>query len=106
MVSGHEGTTKRFDRALLMAKAWCLCGPDALVNTSVFCADLRLEFGGKTKVSLSSASLKQWDMRPPNLYFNRTKVLTGVGTIDLLRFQSVYDRRPTEMCIADFKKKL
>ena len=30
MVSDHEGTTKRFDRALFMAKTRCPSGPDAL----------------------------------------------------------------------------
>ena len=47
MVSDHEGTRKRFDHALFMAKTWCPCGPDVLVNISVFYADLRLDFGGK-----------------------------------------------------------
>ena len=49
-----------FNRALYKAayftasaKAWCPCGPDALVNMSVFCADLRLEFGEKTITGLS-----------------------------------------------------
>ena len=32
-----------------------------------------------------------------NCYFNRTKILTGVGTISLLGFQLVYDRRPPEL---------
>ena len=47
MVSDHEGTRKRFDHALFMAKTWCPCGPDVLVNISVFYADLRLEPVGK-----------------------------------------------------------
>ena len=50
----------RFDRAPCVAayftKTWCLCGQNALVNTSVFCMDLRLEFGGKTIASLFVAS--------------------------------------------------
>ena len=61
-------------------------GLDALVYTSVFCADLRLEFGGKTIAGLSAAPSNQWDRRPPVCYFNRTKVVMGVGTIDFLGF--------------------
>ena len=39
------------------------------LSTPVFCADLRLEFGGKTIEGLWAASLKQWDTRPPELLF-------------------------------------
>ena len=66
---------------------------------SVFCADLRLEFGVKTIARLSAALSRQWDTRLPGLCFNRTKVLMGAGTISLWEFQSVYALRPMEMCI-------
>ena len=69
---------------LTSAKTWCPSGLDALINTSVFCADLRLEVGRKTLEGLSVASEVQWDMNHQNCYFNRTKVLMGVGTIGLL----------------------
>ena len=32
---------------LTSTATWCPCGPDALVNTSVFCTDLRLQYGWK-----------------------------------------------------------
>ena len=83
----------------------CPCGPNALVNTSVFCADLRLEFAGKTEAGLSAASSEQWDMRPTELHFNRTKGLMEIGTMGLLGFL-VYDRRLTETCITDGDKSL
>ena len=53
------------------AKTWCPCSPDALVNKSVFCTALRLDFGRKTATGLSTASYsqKQWDTRPQELYF-------------------------------------
>ena len=62
------------------------CSPDTLINTSVFCGDLRPEFGENKTAGLSVASSKQWDMRPPELYSNWTKVLMEVGTIGLLGF--------------------
>ena len=74
-------TRRHYTWLLTSAKIWCPCGRDALVNTSVFCADLRLVLGGKTVAGLSAASQKQWDMRPPELYFYQIKVLMGVGTI-------------------------
>ena len=40
-----------------------------------------------------------WDHQ--NCYFNQIKVLMGVGTIGLLEFLLVYDRRLTELCITD-----
>ena len=50
----------RFNHALYLlltsAKIRRPLSPDALVNTSVFCTDLRFEFGGKTKKGLSAAS--------------------------------------------------
>ena len=55
--------------ALWPAKRCCLCCLDALVNTSVFCADLRFQFGGETIAGLSTASYKQWDIRPLELLF-------------------------------------
>ena len=55
-------------------------------HLSVFCADLRLEVGGETIAGLSAAAPQQWDMRPPELYFDQTKVLMGVGTIGLWGF--------------------
>ena len=72
----------RFDRAFYLAltstKTWYLCGPDAVVNTSVFCAD----FGGKTMAArFVRGVVKQWNTRSPELYFNRTM---GLGTIGLL----------------------
>ena len=71
---------------LTSAKTGCLCGLDTLVNTSVLCAELRLEFCWETVAGLSVAPLKQLDTRPPELYFNRIKVLRGVGIIGLLGF--------------------
>ena len=47
MVSDHKGITKRSDRALFMAETWCLCGPDVLVNTSVFALTWGLNLVGK-----------------------------------------------------------
>ena len=43
-------------RLLTAAKTWYHCGLDALVNTSVICTDLKLEFGGKTIAALSVVS--------------------------------------------------
>ena len=71
----------------------------------MFCADLRLEFAGKTEAGLSAASSEQWDMRPTELHFNRTKGLMEIGTMGLLGFL-VYDRRLTETCITDGDKSL
>ena len=73
---------------LTSAKTWCLCGLDALINVSVFCAERRLEVCWGIIAGLSAAL---WDTRPLELYFNRTKVLRGVGTIGVFGFQSVYD---------------
>ena len=58
--------------SLTSAKTWCPCGPDALVNMSVFCTDLRLEFVWEVIAGLSLASQKQWDVRPPKLYFDQS----------------------------------
>ena len=55
VVSDREPSTKCFDHALHMAKTWCPCGTDALVNVSVFCASLSLEFGGKTMAGILNA---------------------------------------------------
>ena len=63
--------TMHYTWLLTSAKAWCPCGPDALVNMSVFCINLRLEFGWEVIAGLSLASQKQWDMRPPKLYFDQ-----------------------------------
>ena len=52
----------------------------------VFCADLMLEFGEEKIAGLCAALSKQWDKRPQELYFDQTKVLIGVGTINLLGF--------------------
>ena len=66
----------------------------------MFWADLRLEFGGKNNSGWACLwHHKKWDTKPPELYFNWTKVLMGIGTIGLIEFKSVYDQRPTEMCI-------
>ena len=42
--------------AYFSPKAWCPCSPDAEVNLSAFCTDLRLEFGSKTIPGISMAS--------------------------------------------------
>ena len=68
---------------LASAKTWCPKGPDVFVYTTVFCADLRLDFGGKTIAGLSAANGTR-DYQ--NCYFNRTKVLMGIGTIGDLGF--------------------
>ena len=93
-----------FDRALYTRG--CLLQPEQGVpavrmslSACVFVVDLRFEFGGKTIAGMSAAWQKQRDRAPPKLYFNRTKVLTGVGTVGLLAFKSVCDRRQTEVCI-------
>ena len=72
----------------------------ALVNTSVFCADLRLEFGGKTIAGLSTALLKQWDTRPLDCISIRPRSWWGLGDWNTwsLGILSV-TRRLTEMCI-------
>ena len=70
----------------LLQPKWCLCGPDAQVNTYVFCAELRLEFCWLIIAGLSAIPWKQWDTRPPELYLNPTKVLRRVRTIRLLGF--------------------
>ena len=62
---------------LTSAKTWCPCNLDALVNTSVFCMDQRLKFGGLVHIEL---------------YFNRTKALIRVGKTGLYQ-------RLTEMCM-------
>ena len=82
----RSALTVHYTWPLTSAKTWCPCSLDTLVNTSVFCADLRLELGGKTKAGLWTAPQTQWDTRPPEVHFNRAKVLKGVGTIGLLGF--------------------
>ena len=70
------------------------------------CAGLRLEFHGKPIAHLSTASSKQWDTRPPELYFNQTKVLMWVGT-DFRDFndrnvhhgQSLFNTACTQFCV-------
>ena len=48
---------------LTSTKTWYMCSLDALVNMSVFCAELRLEFCGELLAVLSMAAWKQWDAR-------------------------------------------
>ena len=71
---------------LTSAEASCLSGPDALVYTSVFYTEPRLEFCWEIIAGLFAAPYKQWDTKPTELYFNWTKVLRRVETIGLLGF--------------------
>ena len=59
----------------------------------VFYASPRLEFCWEILADWSAAPYKQWDIRPPELYFNWTKALR-----DLNRF---CDQRLTEICITE-----
>ena len=56
---------------------------------------LKLSFLGKQW----QACLRHDTARPPELHSNGTEGLKGVGAISLLEFWSVYDQRPTKMCI-------
>ena len=76
---------------LTLGKTWCPSAPDALVNTSVYSADRRLEFGGKAIEGLSVASSKQRDTRPPELLFQMDLDPDGGWSNRLLEFQLVYD---------------
>ena len=74
--------------------------PDALVNTSVALTSvLKLAANNRKPVRGIIKNNGARDHR--NCCSNRTKVLMGVGTIGLWGFESVYDRRPTEMCMAE-----
>ena len=57
------------------------CSLYALVNMSVFCADLKLELGGRIIAGLYSASWKQWDMRLPELCFNNNIIMIAIGNL-------------------------
>ena len=73
---------------LTSAKTWCPCGQDALVNMSVFYANLRLWSGGKaTAARLVRSIIKNKKNRTgDHQNCNQTNVLMGIGAISLLGF--------------------
>ena len=80
--------TLHYTCLLTSTKTWSFCSLDALVNMCLFHADLRLEFGGKT---VATRLVRGIVKNGTEVYFSWTKVLMGVGTIGLLRFNQSGD---------------
>ena len=71
---------------------------DAFVNTSVFCADLRLELGGKTIAARLVRGLEMRHERTRNA-FSSDEGSDGGGNNLSSGILIVYDQRSMEMCI-------
>ena len=68
-----SAATVHFTWPLTSAKAWCPCSPDALLNISVFCTDLRLEVG-----RLVRGIVKNWIQNHQNCILIRPRSWWGL----------------------------